>query len=436
MAGGVLADVQAGEEQAEGGRPAQAVEQRAVGDHTHAAVVQRTMAELQRLDQFGVVRQQTQPGAAFPAQLAMGPLAGVPQALTQLLQQGTVGFGMFANPLAQFGGCRLHGQLVGQQVDILEIQVGRHPARQQQHLAGDGGGDVGIAVAVAAHPGGEADRRRTQRQALAGVLPEALVDLAEEVRQRLPERVLDDGEAPFRLVHRARPAAADFLGVPGLGDQLAQARLHPPAFLGQQVGVVLGRQLRGDGVVFLDQRAARHFGGMRGEHQLDLQPGDLGGQLSGLVPGLAQARQQFGEHPVLEGLRLVGLAPADAVVLLGDIGEVEELVERPRHRQQFVLGQAVQGRGELPRAFRRAAPGGLGALADQLDLVEEARAILVADGLAEQLAQLVHVLAQPGIDIRHDEPSPCADGFPECRGRFRLTRARRTPGLLLGQRLG
>ncbi|MCY1308463.1 hypothetical protein D9M70_584740 [compost metagenome] len=103
--------------------------------------------------------------------------------------------------------------------------------------------------------------------------------------------MLDDGEAPFRLVHRRGAGAADFLGMPGLGDQLAQTHLHLLAFFGQQVGMVAGGQLRGDRVVLLDQRAPRHLGRMRGEHQFDIQLGDMRGQLLGALAGLAQAAE-------------------------------------------------------------------------------------------------------------------------------------------------
>ncbi|MCY1423838.1 hypothetical protein D9M71_395640 [compost metagenome] len=98
------------------------------------------------------------------------------------------------------------------------------------------------------------------------------------------------------------------------------------------------------------------------------------------------------------------------LVLLGDIGQVEELVERPRHRHQLVFGEAVEGGGQLPRPFGRATPRRLGALADQFDLVEESLAVLVADGLPQQFAQVVHILAQTRVDFRHGD-SPFAVFF-------------------------
>lgn len=402
MAGRVLAHVQAYQEQAEGGGAAQAVEQRAIGDHAHAAGVQRLVAQLQRLDQVAVVLQDALRGRHLAGQGLVGPVAGHAQALAQLLEQGAIGLGAIADPRQQLRRGLLHGQLGGQSVDIAQVQVGGHPARQQQDLAGHAGGDVGIAVAVAPHPGREAQRRGGQRQAFAGAAQEYLVDVPKDVRQGLPERMFDHREAPFRLVHRGRPDLADLVGMPGLGHQPLQALLDATALLRQQVGMVLGRQLRGDRIVFLDQRAPRHLGGMGGQHQFDLQPGELASQLPGGMPGVLETPQQLFQHQVLEGFRLVRPAPADTVVLLGDIGQVEELVEGPRHRQQFVFLEPVEGGGELLGALRGTAAGSLGALADQLDLVEEPRAVLLADGVAEQFAQLVDVLAQARIDLRHD----------------------------------
>ncbi len=119
--------------------------------------------------------------------------------------------------------------------------------------------------------------------------------------------------------------------MPGLGDQPAQALAHLLAFGRGQIAVVLGSQLAGDGVVLLDQGAAGHLGGVSGEHQLDVELGQLPCQGIIAVPGLLQARQQLGQHPCLERLGLVGVSAADQLVLLGHVGQVEELVEGPGH---------------------------------------------------------------------------------------------------------
>ncbi|MCY1424012.1 hypothetical protein D9M71_397430 [compost metagenome] len=220
--------------------------------------------------------------------------------------------------------------------------------------------------------------------------------------------MLDHRETPLGFVHRRRARAADLLGVPGFGDQALQGGLDLLALGTGQITVILSRQLRGDGVVLLDQCAACNFGRVRREYQLDLQPTQLPGQRVGAMPFGAQAREQLRQHPGFER-RLPGfLATVNQLILLGDVGQVEELVERPRHRQQLVFGQLVEAGAEL--GVHGAAPVSLGALADLLDLVEKTVAILFTNGVAQQLTQQVNVLAQACINIGHQQVSSKKSG--------------------------
>ncbi|MNK72867.1 hypothetical protein D3C87_923540 [compost metagenome] len=113
---------------------------------------------------------------------------------------------------------------------------------------------------------------------------QGLIGLAQIIGNGLPQRMLDHRETPLGFVHRCRTRAADFLGVPGFGDQALQGGFDLLALGTGQVTVILSRQLRGDGVVLLDQRAACNFGGVRGQYQLDLQPAQLPGQRVGAMP--------------------------------------------------------------------------------------------------------------------------------------------------------
>jgi hypothetical protein len=114
-----------------------------------------------------------------------------------------------------------------------------------------------------------------------------------------------------------------------------------------------------------------------------------------------QAGEQFRQYAGFERRRLRLFAAMNQLVLLGDVGQVEELVERPRHRQQFVFAQLVEAGAEF--GVHRATAIGLGALADLLDLVEKRLAVLVANGVAQQLTQQVNILAQACIDIGHQQ---------------------------------
>ncbi len=213
--------------------------------------------------------------------------------------------------------------------------------------------------------------------------------------------MLDHGEAPLGFIHRAGAAAANLLGMPGLGDQPLQALDDSLALRRQQVAVIQRRQLRGDGVVLLDQGAPRHLGGVGGEHQFDVQAAELARQLLRALPAGEQAFEQFVEHAQLEGFGFVGATPAHAVLLLGDIGQIEELVEGARHRQQLIVAELTEGAGQLFGVGGGPATTGLGALANAFDLVEELVAQLGADGLAQQLAKQVHFLTQTRIDFCH-----------------------------------
>ena len=114
------------------------------------------------------------------------------------------------------------------------------------------------------------------------------------------------------------------------------------------------------------------------------------------------------------------------LVLLGDIGQVEKLVEGPRDRQQLAFAQLIEAGTQF--SVHRPTSIRLGALADLLDLVEEAVPILLTNGVAQQLTQQVNVLTQACINIGHQQFSrenPVGHEHQECRSRPVLTSKRR-----------
>ncbi|MNF86840.1 hypothetical protein D3C84_692890 [compost metagenome] len=128
------------------------------------------------------------------------------------------------------------------------------------------------------------------------------------------------------------------------------------------------------------------------------------------MPFGAQAREQFRQHARFERCLLGLFAPVNQLVLLGDVGQVEKLVERPRDRQQLVFAQLVEAGAQL--GIHRPATVGLGALADLLDLVEKAVPVLFTNGIAQQLTQQVNVFAQACINIGHQQFSREKSGRP------------------------
>ena len=116
----------------------------------------------------------------------MRPIAGGPQAFTQLFEYGAIRLGAVACSGQQLRRGLLHRQIGRQFVDIAQVQVRRHPARQQQYFTGNAGRDIGIAITVAAHPGSKADRCGLKRQMQAGRGMQSFVSLTQHMRHGVP----------------------------------------------------------------------------------------------------------------------------------------------------------------------------------------------------------------------------------------------------------
>ena len=96
---------------------------------------------------------------------------------------------------------------------------------------------------------------------------------------------------------------------------------------------------------------------------------------------------------------LVGAAPAHAVVLLGDVGQVQEMREAARDRQRRLDRHGAQLAGERLEAIRRRYPRPLGERAHALDALEERLPFLPAQRLAQQFAEQAHVVSQGAVRV-------------------------------------
>jgi hypothetical protein len=75
----------------------------------------------------------------------------------------------------------------------------------------------------------------------------------------------------------------------------------------------------------LEDRAARRLGGVRGEDELDAQPCSGGGESRAVDARLVEPRERVRQGlPLQASLGLVLAPPPDAVVLLGDVDQLEE----------------------------------------------------------------------------------------------------------------
>ena len=286
-------------------------------------------------------------------------------------------------------------------MQFVEIILQRARALQPHRLAEHFGGDIGVAVAIAADPGADAQERGDALVRIGGVpAREFVLDGAIEARQFAEERVVVIGEAVCDLVDDAQPRLTQHVGAPQQQHGAAQL-----LFRAREFGVIallaLARvEQRGD-FEFAHQRAlAPHFGGMGGEHRADQRaveeiaqrPGadaQFARMLEGVAEG-ARARRRAAHD--------VGAVAADVVLVLGDIGQMREIAEGAHDRERLVVVEAVERGGELaPRAALVVAMEADRGLPDSLDNHVNVGAFLLAHGVAEDAAEQADVVAQRGV---------------------------------------
>ena len=203
--------------------------------------------------------------------------------------------------------------------------------------------------------------------------------------------------------------------MPGAGD-LAAHRFEQRLALGAgEVGAIEAAQGGGNPVVFVLQRAAHDFGRMRGHHELDAQPADGVVQRLGRHARREEARQHLFDGSLLGPALWIALtlaAPPHAVVLFGDVREVQEMREAAGDRQRGLHRHLAQFAGELLEIVGRAGRTGAPPLrqrADALDTVEVRVALVAAQRLAQQLAEEPDVVAQRLVRIvAHQGPGKIA----------------------------
>ncbi len=170
------------------------------------------------------------------------------------------------------------GQFVGDAQGAIKpagsgaVLLQRQTAMQPQRLGRHVGGDVGVAVAVAADPRGEGQEAvgRTQGRVMPG---QRGLHVAVDGRQRVPQGCVEVEEAGAYLVGDGRPRGAAAVGDPQQGHfgcDLVDERL---TLARQQVAHVQLGQRGGDAAQLGQHGAALGLGGVGGEDQLDVATG-------------------------------------------------------------------------------------------------------------------------------------------------------------------
>jgi hypothetical protein len=221
-----------------------------------------------------------------------------------------------------------------------------------------------------------------------------VADRADDRGDGLPERRLEEPEPGADLVDHARAYRTHRVGLPERRDLGVEPGDDPLAAERRQPGVVEGAQAARDPLVRSEHRPTRRLGRVRGEHGLDVESGRQHRQLVSPDPGAREHADGLGNRlPCDRPLALVVPASSDTVVLLGDVGELEEEGERGQHRR---LGLHVEVRDcRLEHGVVAACPRVARERADPLLERQQLLALLLDEHLPEQVPEEVDVGAEP-----------------------------------------
>lgn len=396
---GVFAYVHGGELEAEGGEGADGAVHAAVGEECAAVFAQGGLDEGEVGEELGGA----EVVAAFLVGGALGEaFAGVEELLAdaggleavrllgvqplvagadlgEAFQVGLEGGEEFLGGSGVADGV---GEESAQEVDEFEGVGDAVLVLEDQHVAGDLGGDVGVAVAVAADPGAEGEGAGA-----CGQLDADALELGGEVFQYVSDGAgvqlveVVDGVAGF--VGGLGADHAELVGLPDEVDVLGEAQVVAAAVAGAGDGLL---QQCGDAAQLVEDAAAGGLGGVCGEDGSDVEVLDRLAQVFGV--GVLEHVGGAGEEPAFGGS--VGAQFLAAVHLLGDVGEVEVGGEGAHELGGGLqVGVAEQGGGGFAV--------GAGEGADALDEVEEVLAFLAYEGLPEEVAEAADVRAQLGV---------------------------------------
>ena len=161
------------------------------------------------------------------------------------------------------------------------------------------GGDRRVAVAIAADPRAEHDRRGVERQRRPVASRSAAIERAQAARQRVPHASLEDARGRCALRRSASAAAAGRLRCPTCADDLAaqvgQDLVRAPA------PVKSARSCRASASAmrrcFCGQGPPRDRRRVRGQHELDAQRDDRLGEPSASTPPSSSRRNVSSNEP-------------------------------------------------------------------------------------------------------------------------------------------
>src|SRR6516225_994887 len=269
----------------------------------------------------------------------------------------------------------------------------------RERLADGLGMHVRVAVHVAARPGAEVQDRRQAQRAAAGTvdLLERLGNLLIEGRHHAVQDLHQVEQDLLALIRHREPLARQLLGLPCRSELHADVVPDTARLIRREARVEQLEQPLRNALLLAQQRATVRLGGVRRQHRLDRERADELEHLLAAQPLGLECGERILDATGLRTLAVleeIVAAAADAVHLLGEVhdlkpgGEGTHQVARQRGRAVPYAGRELRAR--LARARAATDRGD----AVELDQLEQLLTALLAQNVADQRTEHMHVIAQ------------------------------------------
>ncbi len=276
---------------------------------------------------------------------------------------------------------------------LFEVIAEGLAALRVERLLHDVCSDERIAVAVAADP-------RAGPQEGGQRCADEIFDTVVQAGHLAQEGGVVVGQGVVDLVHHRKLELTQHARLPEDQHRTPQRLIVFGQFVGGECQPVAGVEQLRDLPLAVEDALALDLGRMRGQYRGDLGAGEEAGELRLVDAEGVGARDGEGEAArtgLGAGQRMRARA-ADAMLVLGDIGEVREIAERPHHEIGLFAREGVEDFVEFAPGIRILFP----MLADRqqanaLDEIEDRIAFLIADDIAQQAAEQADVLEQGSV---------------------------------------
>ena len=269
------------------------------------------------------------------------------------------------------------------------VALQAHQPRVPQRLACDLAGDEGVAVAVAADPGAEAEQRRQTQCFARELFCVRRLDLGVDLRHHVEQVLVEEIQAPLHFLLDGGLLELEFAGEPQQFDLVADRALQFVALARGPAWRFQVEQAQVNAAVTLEHGDALGLGRVRRDDRPDA---DAGQRLAHFTCGDAR-RRRAGEHLregahqlLVAAFALDRTAPAHVAVLLGDREQLEP--------QRLGLDRAGQ---QARRHRRRAGLCGLAAVAQRRSHLR----VVALDHADQQLAQQLRAREAVGAGLLH-----------------------------------